>query len=105
MDVAADAAFAIVLMSPDDEARTRGADEQLLRPRARQNVVFELGLFLGLLGRTKVVALHQAEDGFEMPSDYQGVLFVPFDNRGAWKLELAREMKAAGFGIDLNKLT
>jgi predicted nucleotide-binding protein len=43
------------------------------------------------------------EDGVEVPSDYQGVVFIPLDLRLAWRLELAKEMKAAGLPVDLNK--
>jgi predicted nucleotide-binding protein len=70
------------------------------RPRARQNVILELGFFLGRLGRDRVCALY--EDGIEMPSDYEGMLFIPFDETGAWRMLLAREMKEAGLPIDLN---
>ena len=71
-----------------------------LNPRARQNVIFELGFFIGKLGRDKVCALY--ETGVELPSDYAGVAFVPLDPAGAWKLELAREMKVARLPIDMN---
>jgi len=63
--------------------------------------MLELGFFLGRLGRKRVCALYQ--EGVEIPSDYSGVLFVPLDARGAWRLGLARELKAAGLDIDLNK--
>jgi predicted nucleotide-binding protein len=48
-----------------------------------------------------VCALYR--EGVEIPSDYSGVLFVPLDEAGAWKFRLAREMKAAGFDIDMNR--
>jgi predicted nucleotide-binding protein len=38
----------------------------------------------------------------EKPSDYEGVVYVPMDAAGAWKLTLAREIKASGTSIDLN---
>jgi predicted nucleotide-binding protein len=61
--------------------------------RARQNVIFELGYFVGKLGRKKVCALyHQA---VEIPSDYHGVVYTPLDSTGAWRTELERELKAA----------
>ena len=49
---------------------------QELRPRARQKVVLELGLFIGKLGRANVCALYS--DGVEIPSDYHGVLYVRY---------------------------
>ena len=76
------AAFCIVLITGDDEGRAAASDAQLQR-RARQNVVFELGLFLGLLGRDRVVALY--EPAVELPSDYQGVEWLPLEG-SAWQL-------------------
>ncbi len=93
------AAFAVVLLTADD----RGGQEDELRPRARQNVIFELGYFIGQLGRSRVAVLYS--DGVELPSDMNGVLYTPADKAGAWRLKLAREMKAAGIPTDLNQLT
>lgn len=95
----ADVAFAIVLLSPDDYS-----GQDATGKRARQNVIFELGYFIGRLGRNRVVALLREHSGFEMPSDFAGVVFVPFDGHGAWKLSLARELKAAGFHFSQDKL-
>jgi predicted nucleotide-binding protein len=63
-------------------------------------VILELGFFLGKLGREQVCSLY--EDGVEIPSDYQGVLFLKLDKDGAWRLRLAKELKEAGLPIDLN---
>jgi len=95
-DHAAEAGFAVVLLTGDDVG---GVDKASLRPRARQNVVMELGLFMGLLGRSGVVAL--CEEGVERPSDIDGVLYVSFAED--WQLKLAQEMKAAKINLDLNK--
>ena len=43
------------------------------------------------------------EQGVEVPSDFHGVVYVPLNASGAWKLLLAREMKAAGLDVDLNR--
>jgi len=96
-----DVGFAIVLLSGDDIGGLNVEDTEL-RPRARQNVIFELGYFIGKLGREKVVALYSDMPDFEIPSDYAGVLFTEFDSRGMWKFELAKELKAAGYKIDMN---
>ncbi|MGB9150020.1 MAG: nucleotide-binding protein [Burkholderiales bacterium] len=94
-------AYAVVLFTPDDFGYP--ADNPSLgRLRARQNVILELGFFLGALGRGKVCVLHDGD--IEIPSDYKGVLFVKLDAGGAWKLSFAREMKVAGLDIDLNKV-
>ena len=92
-------AFSVVLLTPDDKA-CPNTDISTLKPRARQNVVFELGFFIGILGRKKVCALYT--EGVELPSDFQGVVYIPFDSSGAWRLSLAKELKASGLDIDLN---
>jgi len=97
-----DVSFAVVLLTGDDRG---GLKDHLLeeqKVRARQNVILELGFFLGKLGRRNVCALY--EEGVEIPSDYQGVLFVKLDAEGAWQMSLAREMKAAKVPLDMNKV-
>jgi predicted nucleotide-binding protein len=98
-DHSQDAGFAVVLLTGDDRGGTKDEVAATYQPRARQNVIFELGFFIGKLKRRKVAALY--EEGVEIPSDYQGVLFIKMD--ADWKLKLAREIKAGGFHIDLNK--
>jgi len=96
-----DIGYAAVLLTPDDLGKL-ASEKGELSPRARQNVVFELGYFIAKLGRERVRALYCK--GVELPSDYQGILYTELDDAGAWKLSLAIEMKAVGFDIDLNKL-
>lgn len=95
-----DVGFAVVLLTPDDFGRAKTADAD--HPRARQNVILELGYFVGRLGRDKVCAL--LKDGIEMPSDYVGTVYINWDLANAWKFELAKELRAAGYDIDLNKI-
>ena len=99
-----DVGFAVVCLSPDDMAHPKGSPPEKARPRARQNVVLELGFFLGKLGRQKVLALHKEVEGFEMPSDYAGVLFKPYDAAGNWRFQLVQELAACGYAVDANKL-
>lgn len=99
-----DVGFAVVLLSPDDMGYPKTSTPNKARPRARQNVVLELGFFLGKLGRSHVLVLHRSAADLEMPSDYVGVIYKPFDEAGAWRFEFGRELKAAGYDIDLNKL-
>ena len=94
-----DVGFAVVLLTPDDEGCEKGRTPG---PRARQNVVLELGYFIGRLGRNRVCALKRGE--LEIPSDFGGVVYEPFDASGGWKLALGRELRAAGFEIDWNKV-
>lgn len=93
-----DVGFAVVLLTPDDVGCAKGGEPE---PRARQNVLLELGYFIGRLGRAKVCALKRGE--LEIPSDFAGVVWEKMDNNSGWKLALARELKAAGHGVDLNK--
>ncbi|NTZ95291.1 hypothetical protein FCH79_08135 [Pseudomonas koreensis] len=70
------------------------------RPRARQNVILELGYFIGRLGRGKVCALKRGT--LEMPTDYAGVVYESME--GNWKHALGRELQEAGYYIDWNKV-
>lgn len=97
----ADVRFAVVLLSPDDEGRLKGS-ELKLQDRARQNVVLELGYFVGKLGRGNVCALKRGD--LELPSDIVGVAYTSFEAGEAWKLSLAQELRAAGLEVDLNRL-
>lgn len=92
--------FAVVLLTPDDVGALAKTPDQL-QERARQNVVLELGFFIGKLGRKRVCALHKG--ALELPSDVLGVAYLPMDGAGAWKLPLAKELREAGFAFDLNK--
>jgi predicted nucleotide-binding protein len=93
--------FGIVLYTPDDLGAV-ASDKSNLQGRARQNVVFEHGYLLGKLKRKNVTAL--VKGNIEKPNDISGVVFVPMDPHGAWKLDIAKEMQAAGYSIDMNKL-
>ncbi len=95
----ADVAFAVILLTPDDIGYPREHDDQK-RPRVRQNVILELGYFIGRLSRSRVCAL--SKGSVEIPSDIHGVVYVPMDEGGGWKLKLATELKQAGIDIDLN---
>ena len=89
------ASFAVVIMTPDDEGGAVGTQP---KKRARQNVIFELGFFIGKLGASKVVALVRGE--IEKPSDFDGIVYIALDIAGAWKMQLAKELKAAKIAFD-----
>jgi len=89
--------FAVVLMTPDDVGKAAGVSE--LNPRARQNVVFELGFFIGRLGPSRVAAL--IKGNVEKPSDFNGVVYISLDD-GGWQQQLGKELQAAGYAIDWN---
>ncbi len=95
-----DVAYAVVLLTPDDIGHPRDMPDKT-RPRARQNVILELGYFVGRLSRARVCAL--LKGSVEIPSDIHGVVYISIDEGGGWKLKLASELKQAGIEIDLNK--
>ena len=95
----ADVGYAVALLTADDVGSRHGEDA--VQPRARQNVIFELGYFIGRLGRERVCALTKGQP--EIPSDYSGVVYVPMVS-DAWKMGLIKELKAAGFDADANKV-
>ncbi|MBL7649679.1 MAG: nucleotide-binding protein [Candidatus Hydrogenedentes bacterium] len=86
--------FAVILMTDDDVGSLK---EGVLRPRARQNVILELGYFLARLGQSKVCAL--ITPGLETPSDFDGIVYIRMDNESRWELELRRELVAAGMPV------
>ena len=92
--------YAIVLLTPDDAGSLQG-DENDPKPRARQNVIFELGFFIGRLGRARVCALTKGD--VEIPSDYAGIEYIPFNDADGWRLKLIQELKSGGFEIDANR--
>ncbi len=96
----ADVPFAVVLLTPDDVGK-RNDEKFDLKPRARQNVILELGFFLGKLGRECVCPLVKGD--VETPSDYDGVVYTELDDGGGWRVRLVQELKVAGFDVDANK--
>lgn len=93
-----DVGYAVVLLTPDDIGYPMNKPEEK-RPRARQNVILELGYFVAKLGRSRVCALYKGD--VEIPSDYLGVLYLPLDSN--WRILLAQEIKQVIKDIDLNK--
>lgn len=94
--------YAIILMSPDDKGAPRSSIDY--KYRARQNVVFEHGFYMGILGRDRVSCLYfKPSDGdMDLMSDIQGVVYTEYDESESWKYKLAKDLKAAGYDIDMN---
>jgi predicted nucleotide-binding protein len=92
--------FAIILLTDDDEGKAKTQIDFM--KRARQNVVLELGYFIGKLDRSKVLPLYS--EGVELPSDINGLLYVLLDKAENWKFSIVKELKAAGYAVDANKL-
>lgn len=88
--------YACVLLTPDDEGRARNSDDRL-RPRARQNVILELGMVLARLGRQRVAILLKGKSP-ERPSDIDGLIYIPFSNHvKETKNKLVANLHDAGF--------
>ena len=92
-----DVGFAVILLTPDDLG---GQSVEALQPRARQNVILELGYFIGRLGRARVCTMRK--NNVELPTDIIGVVWEHFDEGGAWKLRMCRELEIFGHEIDWN---
>ncbi len=99
-----EAKFGIVLMTPDDMgfANRDGPDKS--QPRARQNVVMEMGMLLSSLTREKVVILVKGH--LEQPSDAHGIIYLHFNNHVKEVVpRLTERLRAAGFDIPPDRIT
>ena len=96
--------FAVVLATPDDVGYP-AVDSSHPRPRARQNVVLELGMLLAKLGRRKVAILLKEGQDMEKPSDISGLIYIGYrDSLDEVKLRLAREMEGQGIHLRVGSL-
>lgn len=91
--------YAVAIYTPCDIGRFNSEGE-VDEARARQNVVFEHGYLVGKLGRSNVCALIKGK--VETPNDISGMVYTNMDDAGAWKFELAKELKLSGYEIDMN---
>lgn len=92
-------AFGIVLMTPDDYGYQKAHTDGERQPRARQNVILEMGMVMASLGRERMVILKKGN--LEMPSDVNGVIYLEFnDHVREITTKLAQRMKSAGIAID-----
>lgn len=98
-----DVAYAVVLYTACDVGRAKNDEMSNERPRARQNVVFEHGYLIGKLSRRNVSAFVKGD--IELPGDISGIVYIPMDDGGAWKMKLVTNLKKAGFNVDMNKLS
>lgn len=99
--------FAIALLTADDLGSSIKDGQEELMPRARQNVIFEMGFFIGKLGRSKVAALCKndpVKGAIEKPSDYEGVSYISMDANEGWKMPLAHAIRKTGIDIDFNRI-
>ena len=94
--------FAVVLLTPDDLAHDKEKTVDETKYRAQQDVIFELGYFLGCFGRQNVVVIYPKKKNFEIPSEYKGVFWVEY--KTGWYFELIKQLQASNFDVDANNL-
>ncbi|WP_208440162.1 TIR domain-containing protein [Bartonella raoultii] len=95
--------FGIVLLTPDDMGYVKTASAETARPRARQNVILEMGMLMSALTRKNVAILRKKD--IEIPSDAQGIIYIPFNDHVKETVpQLADRLMEAGFTIDPKKL-
>lgn len=101
----ADVGFAFILLTPDEIAYTVDQSkfeesERIMEKRARPNVIFEFGYFIGRLGRPRVCCLYKA--GVSLPSDLSGLVYKPVgESIDEQAYSIIRELKAAGYDVRL----
>ncbi|MBS0995910.1 TIR domain-containing protein [Gluconobacter cerinus] len=101
---AGSAKFGIVLLTPDDVGYAKSAGEKEAQPRARQNVVLEMGMLISALGRQNVAILKKQH--LEIPSDAQGILYIPFNDHVKEAVpKLVDRLRAAGFVLNPEAIT
>ena len=98
LEAYSDVHAAIILFTSDDLGAAKEEKENE-KYRARQNVVFESGYFMGYLGRENIIMI--ADENVEIPGDLSGMVYTTRDN---WEFEMLKELNAAGMKIDMNKL-
>lgn len=98
-----EAAFGIVLLTPDDYGYPKTKGEADRQPRARQNVILEMGMIMAALGRARMVILKKG--ALELPSDAAGILYIEFNDHAREIVpKLAQRLQSAGFEIDPTKI-
>jgi len=93
--------FAIILLTADDEGKANKEDNY--KPRARQNVIFEMGYFYGKLGRNKVFLLKENNE-VENPSDLLGIIYTTYDEKGAWRFDLVKQLRELGYNVSADNI-
>ena len=95
--------FGIVLMTPDDMGYAQNSGSESIQPRARQNVVLEMGMLISSIGRRNIAILVKGH--LERPSDADGILYIPFNNHVKETVpRLAARLKESGFVLNPDKV-
>ena len=91
--------FGIVLLTPDDMGYEHGDDVNNAEPRARQNVVMEMGMLIAAFGRQRVAILKKGH--VVEPTDIGGIIYLPFnDHVKETAPRLCQRLRDAGFELD-----
>ena len=94
-----ESAFGIVLLTPDDYGYPKSKSDSDRKPRARQNVILELGMVLASLGRDRMVLLKKG--ALELPTDVNEVIYLEFNEHvKEVSVKLAKRIRSAGIQID-----
>ncbi len=97
-DVAGKCKFGIVLLTPDDMGYAKKDGETKAEPRARQNVVLEMGMLISSLKRSNVAILKKGH--LEVPSDANGIIYLPFNDHVKEVVpRLVERLQTAGINI------
>lgn len=91
-----DTKFAIILSSPDDYGYSVIDGKDKIKYRARQNVIFEMGYFVGKLGRERTLTILKGE--LELPNDIQGVIYKK--DTEDWQPYLAKKLSKLGYNVN-----
>lgn len=96
--------FGIVLMTPDDVGYSIEEGAEKAEPRARQNVVMEMGMLIAAIGRPHVAILKKGH--LEVPSDANGIIYIPFNNHVKETVpRLCDRFRHAGFDLGSDRIT
>ena len=91
--------FGIVLLTPDDMGFRQEDDPANAEPRARQNVVMEMGMLIAAFGRSRVAILKKGH--VEVPSDASGIIYLAFNNHVREAApKLCQRLGEAGFELN-----
>lgn len=98
--IGSNAAFGIVLLTPDDVGYSVAAGDGAAKPRARQNAILEMGMAMSALTRDRMVIIKKQGD-MELPSDTDGILRLEYVKRVQEQVAgLVEKMLEAGIVVD-----
>ena len=90
--------FGIVLLTPDDMGYKQGDNPENAEPRARQNVVMEMGMLIAAFGKSRVAILKKGH--VVVPSDASGIIYLGFNSHvKETAAKLCQRLREAGFEL------